>query len=165
MREILVIGGNGFIGKYVTTKLSSYGLCPVIASRYEDKNSSFLEGMEVFEDFPDWFSEEDLDYFVSQFEMSGLRGPFNRYRAQNIDWNELPQLEGAVLQQPAFFITGTLDPVNFFIPSEQSLIDRISSNYKELLFAEELIGIGHWTQQEAPEEVNKLILKFLKEVS
>lgn len=131
----------------------------------KDKNSSFLEGMEVFEDFPDWFSEEDLDYFVSQFEMSGLRGPFNRYRAQNIDWNELPQLEGAVLQQPAFFITGTLDPVNFFIPSEQSLIDRISSNYKELLFAEELIGIGHWTQQEAPEEVNKLILKFLKEVS
>ena len=131
----------------------------------KDKNSSFLEGMEVFEDFPDWFSEEDLDYFVSQFEMSGLRGPFNRYRAQNIDWNELPQLEGAVLQQPAFFITGTLDPVNFFIPSEQSLIDRISSNYKELLFAEELIGIGHWTQQEAPEEVNKLILKFLKKVS
>lgn len=131
----------------------------------KDKNSSFLEGMEVFEDFPDWFSEEDLDYFVSQFEMSGLRGPFNRYRAQNIDWNELPQLEGAVLQQPAFFITGTLDPVNFFIPSEQSLIDRISSNYKELLFAEELIGIGHWTQQEAPEEVNKLILKFLEEVS
>ena len=131
----------------------------------KDKNSSFLEGMEVFKDFPDWFSEEDLDYFVSQFEMSGLRGPFNRYRAQNIDWNELPQLEGAVLQQPAFFITGTLDPVNFFIPSEQSLIDRISSNYKELLFAEELIGIGHWTQQEAPEEVNKLILKFLKKVS
>ena len=131
----------------------------------KDKNSSFLEGMEVFEDFPDWFSEEDLDYFVSQFEMSGLRGPFNRYRAQNIDWNELPQLEGAVLQQPAFFITGTLDPVNFFIPSDQSLIDRISSNYKELLFAEELIGIGHWTQQEAPEEVNKLILKFLKEAS
>ena len=131
----------------------------------KDKNSSFLEGMEVFEDFPDWFSEEDLDYFVSQFEMSGLRGPFNRYRAQNIDWNELPQLEGAVLQQPAFFITGTLDPVNFFIPSDQSLIDRISSNYKELLFAEELIGIGHWTQQEAPEEVNKLILKFLKKVS
>ena len=43
MREILVIGGNGFIGKYVTAKLSSYGLCPIIASRYEDKNSSFQQ--------------------------------------------------------------------------------------------------------------------------
>ena len=131
----------------------------------KDKNSTFLEGQTVFDDFPSWFSEEDLKYFVSQFELSGLRGPFNRYRAQNIDWHELTELDGAILQQPAFFITGTLDPVNFFIPSDQPLIDRISPNYKELLFAEEFEGIGHWTQQEKPEEVNQLIIKFLKEIS
>ena len=129
------------------------------------KDSTFLEGMEVFEDFPDWFSKEDLDYFVSQFEISGLRGPFNRYRAQNIDWHEVPELEGKILEQPAFFVTGTLDPVNFFVPSDQSLTDRIKPNYKNLLFAEELEGIGHWTQQEAPEEVNTMILRFLEEVS
>ena len=129
------------------------------------KDSTFLEGMEVFEDFPDWFSKEDLDYFVSQFEISGLRGPFNRYRAQNIDWHEIPELEGKILEQPAFFVTGTLDPVNFFVPSDQSLTDRIKPNYKNLLFAEELEGIGHWTQQEAPEEVNSFILDFLKRVS
>ena len=129
------------------------------------KDSTFLEGMEVFEDFPDWFSKEDLDYFVSQFEISGLRGPFNRYRAQNIDWHEIPELEGKILEQPAFFVTGTLDPVNFFVPSDQSLTDRIKPNYKTLLFAEELEGIGHWTQQEAPEEVNSFILDFLKRVS
>ena len=126
------------------------------------KDSTFLEGMEVFEDFPDWFSKEDLDYFVSQFEISGLRGPFNRYRAQNIDWHEIPELEGKILEQPAFFVTGTLDPVNFFVPSDQSLTDRIKPNYKNILFAEELEGIGHWTQQEAPEEVNTFILNFLK---
>lgn len=129
------------------------------------KDSTFLEGMEVFEDFPDWFSKEDLDYFVSQFEISGLRGPFNRYRAQNIDWHEIPELEGKILEQPAFFVTGTLDPVNFFVPSDQSLTDRIKPNYKNLLFAEELEGIGHWTQQEAPEEVNNFILNFLEKVS
>ena len=129
------------------------------------KDSTFLEGMEVFEDFPDWFSKEDLEYFVSQFEISGLRGPFNRYRAQNIDWHEIPELEGKILEQPAFFVTGTLDPVNFFVPSDQALIDRIGPNYNNLLFAEELEDIGHWTQQEAPEEVNSFILNFLKEVS
>ena len=128
------------------------------------KDSTFLEGMEVFEDFPDWFSKEDLDYFVSQFEISGLRGPFNRYRAQNIDWHEIPELEGKILEQPAFFVTGTLDPVNFFVPSDQSLTDRIKPNYKNLLFAEELEGIGHWTQQEAPDEVNSFILDFLNKV-
>ena len=131
----------------------------------KNKDSTFLEGMEVFEDFPDWFSKEDLDYFVSQFEISGLRGPFNRYRAQNIDWHEMPELEGKILDQPAFFVTGTLDPVNFFVPSDQTLIDRIGPNYKNLLFAEELEGIGHWTQQEAPEEVNSFILDFLKKVN
>ena len=128
------------------------------------KDSTFLEGMEMFEDFPNWFTKEDLDYFVSQFEISGLRGPFNRYRAQNIDWHEIPELEGKILEQPAFFVTGTLDPVNFFVPSDQSLTDRIKPNYKNLLFAEELEGIGHWTQQEAPEEVNALILDFLSKV-
>ena len=129
------------------------------------KDSTFLEGMEMFEDFPNWFTKEDLDYFVSQFEISGLRGPFNRYRAQNIDWHEIPELEGKILEQPAFLITGTLDPVNFFVPSDQSLTDRIKPNYKNLLFAEELEGIGHWTQQEAPEEVNSFIIDFLNRVS
>ena len=131
----------------------------------KNKDSTFLEGMEMFEDFPNWFTKEDLDYFVSQFEISGLRGPFNRYRAQNIDWHEIPELEGKILKQPAFFVTGTLDPVNFFVPSDQTLIDRIGPNYKDLLFAEELEGIGHWTQQEAPEKVNSFILDFLKRVS
>ena len=126
-------------------------------------NSTFLEGMEDFDDLPDWLSQHDIDYFVSQFEISGMRGPLNRYRAQNIDWNELSHLPKTI-SQPAFFITGTLDPVNFFVPSEQSLIDRIGSNYDNLLVAEELEGIGHWTQQEAPEKVNKIILDFLRKL-
>ncbi len=92
-----------------------------------------------------------------------MRGHLNRYRAQNIDWDELAYLPKTI-SQPAFFIIGTLDPVNFFVPSEQSLMQRIGSNYDNLLIAEELEGIGHWTQQEAPEEVNQLILSFLSKL-
>ncbi len=126
-------------------------------------DATFLEGMEEFEELPDWLTQADIDYFVSQFEIGGLRGPLNRYRAQNIDWEQLEGLPKTI-SQPAFFITGTLDPVNFFVPSEQSLMERIGSNYDNLLIAEELDGIGHWTQQEAPEEVNNLILSFLEKV-
>jgi pimeloyl-ACP methyl ester carboxylesterase len=126
-------------------------------------DATFLEGMEEFEELPDWLAQEDIDYFVSQFEISGLRGPLNRYRAQNIDWEELSHLPSTI-SQPAFFITGTLDPVNFFVPSEQSLAKRIESNYDNLLLVEELEGIGHWTQQEAPEEVNAFILSFLEKL-
>ena len=126
-------------------------------------DATFLEGMEEFDTLPDWLTQEDIDYFVSQFEISGLRGPLNRYRAQNIDWEELENLPKTI-SQPAFFITGTLDPVNFFVPSEQSLMDRIGSNYDNLILAEELEGIGHWTQQEAPQKVNELIVSFLKKL-
>ena len=126
-------------------------------------DATFLEGMEEFDTLPDWLTQEDIDYFVSQFEISGLRGPLNRYRAQNIDWEELENLPKTI-KQPAFFITGTLDPVNFFVPSEQSLMDRIGSNYDNLILAEELEGIGHWTQQEAPQKVNELIISFLKKL-
>ena len=93
--------------------------------------------------------------------------PFNAFILANssLITPSILELEDAVLQQPAFFITGTLDPVNFFIPSSEPLIERIGKNYKNLLFAEELEGIGHWTQQEAPEEVNSALLRFLEEVS
>ena len=123
-------------------------------------DATFLEGMEDFKELPEWLTQEDIDYFVSQFQISGLRGPLNRYRAQNIDWEELSSLPDQI-EQPAFFITGNLDPVNFFVPSQKSLTERIKSNYKNLLIAEELEGIGHWTQQEAPEKVNSIILSFL----
>lgn len=126
-------------------------------------DAKFLEGMEEFEELPNWLTQEDIDYFVSQFEKSGLRGPLNRYRAQNIDWEELSNLPEQI-EQPAFFITGSLDPVNFFVPSQQSLIERIKSNYKNLMVVKELEGIGHWTQQEAPEKVNSIILSFLNDL-
>lgn len=42
-----------------------------------------LDGMIDPERLPAWLSEEDLDYYVAQFEQSGFRGPLNWYR--NID--------------------------------------------------------------------------------
>jgi len=145
-------------GRGMSTALqnSSSGLNP-----RKGPDSTFLEGMEEFDELPEWLTQEDINYFVSQFEISGLRGPLNRYRAQNIDWHELSDLPDTICQ-PSFFITGTLDPVNFFVPSKQSLAKRIEPNYDNLVLVEELEGIGHWTQQEAPNQVNELILQFLK---
>jgi pimeloyl-ACP methyl ester carboxylesterase len=35
---------------------------------------------------------------------------------------------------------------------------------RDLRINELIPGIGHWTQQEAPEKTNEIILRFLKEV-
>lgn len=124
-------------------------------------DASFLEGMHQFADYPHWLQPEDLDYLVSQFELSGKRGPFNRYRAQTLDWHESAHLDGAIVEQPAFFITGDLDPVSQFVPMETRITDLIAGNYRKLLIAEELDHVGHWTAEEAPDQVNHHILNFL----
>ena len=127
-------------------------------------DAKLLDDMTHFETFPDWFSQTDLDYLVSQFQLSGKRGPYNRYRAQNLDWEELAHLNGAKISQPAFFITGELDPVSSFVPLSTSFIEHVKKNYENLLIAKELPNVGHWTAEEAPRDVNQTILAFLARV-
>ena len=124
-------------------------------------DAKLLDDMTHFETFPDWFSQTDLDYLVSQFQLSGKRGPYNRYRAQNLDWEELAHLNGAKISQPAFFITGELDPVSSFVPLSTSFIEHVKKNYENLLIAKELPNVGHWTAEEAPRDVNETMLAFL----
>ena len=53
---------------------------------------NFLEGLPDPHPFPIWLTEEDLDYLVEAFSQTGFRGSLNRYRAQQRDWELLPQL-------------------------------------------------------------------------
>lgn len=125
--------------------------------------AKFLDGMINPERLPDWLTEEDLDYYVAQYEQSGFRGPLNWYR--NIDRNlELtPQLEDAKIEQPSFFIAGKKDPVlSFGGGGWVSQMDKYVSDLRGKVFIE---GVGHWTPMERPAEVNQALLGFLKTVS
>lgn len=53
----------------------------------------------------------DLDYFVENFEASGFRGPINRYRNQERDFDDLPDMGAAPVHQPSCFIAGSKDVV------------------------------------------------------
>lgn len=131
-----------------------------IVGENKDADATFLEGSLEPEELPAWLSEEDLAYYTAEFEASGMRGPLNRYRAQDIDFREQADLKGRKISQPAFFITGNLDPVNFFLPGALDAA-RVARNYEDLRLTHVLDGIGHWTQQEAPDAVNALLLEFL----
>lgn len=115
---------------------------------------------------PEWLTEEDLDYYVAQFEQSGFRGPLNWYR--NIDRNlELtPQLESpetGKIGQPSFFIAGTKDPVLQF--SGGRGVAQMDKWMADLCGKVLIEGVGHWTPMERPAEVNEALLGFLKTVS
>src|SRR5499426_4006904 len=129
--------------------------------------AKFLDGWtdpaQLSGSLPAWLTEEDLDYYVAQFEQSGFRGPLNWYR--NIDRNiELtPQLENAKIEQPSFFIAGKKDPVlSFGGGGWVSQMDKWVTDMRGKVFIE---GAGHWVQMERPAEVNDALLGFLKSVS
>jgi pimeloyl-ACP methyl ester carboxylesterase len=123
------------------------------------KTARFLEGMPAVEALPAWLTEEDLDYFTSEFERTGYRGGLNRYRNMDRDWEELPELEGATVQQPAQFIYGDRDGVIAMNPAGPELMKQNVPNLRSIV---KLPGAGHWTQQERPQEVNAAMIEFLR---
>ena len=124
------------------------------------KDAKLLDGMPEPTELPSWLREEDLDYYVGEFERTGFRGGLNRYRNMDRDWEELPQLASAKVQQPALFVAGDRDSVLTF-----TSIDRMKASVPDLRKVLTLPGCGHWTQQERPAEVNGALIEFLREVS
>ena len=82
----------------------------------------------------------------------------NYYRNVDRNWSMTPFLTDAKITQPALFIAGERDPViDFLRPAYDTLETTVPNLSKKVL----LPGIGHWTQQESPAEVNRLLIEFL----
>ena len=111
--------------------------------------------------FPAWLSAADLDCFVADFEASGFRGPLNRYRNHQRDFDWQQGFKHQRIEQPALFIGGERDLVLKMIPGVKP-VDLMAPHLPALRGAHVLPGIGHWTQQEAPTAVNALLLGWLK---
>ena len=125
--------------------------------------ATLLEGMRDPDPFPAWLSEADLDYYVAEFEASGFRGPINRYRNHERDWAWLQQFKDRRIEAPALFIGGTKDPATTgfgAIPDPIGIMRPHVPNVEGHL----LEGCGHWTQQERPEEVTRLLVEWLGRV-
>ena len=110
--------------------------------------------------FPSWLTPDDLDYFVTNFEAGGFRGPINRYRNQDGDFAALPEMGVRPVEQPSCFIGGSKDVVRRFVP-DYDLYGDIAVNCTDLRFSMIIEGAGHWVQQEAPQDVNAALLGFL----
>lgn len=108
---------------------------------------------------PGWLSQADLDYYVSQFEKAGFRGGVNYYRNFGLSWELTADLDQTV-RVPALFIAGDKDPVIGGASVEQ-LQRMMATTVPQLRDVVLLPGIGHWVQQEAPDETNAALLAFL----
>jgi len=99
-------------------------------------------------------NDAELDYYAEAFSRSGLTGPINWYRNWTHNWK---QMEGVDQQIgiPTLFI-GAMNDVLIgphHIEGMRPLVSDLTVHVLE--------DCGHWTQQEKPDEVNRLILEWL----
>ena len=117
--------------------------------------------MEDPDPFPAWMSKDDLQVFIDAFEAGGMRGPINRYRAQRLDTEQLAEIHGKLLPQPACFVGGESDAVRNFVPGGDLYTDP-GASCEDFRGSTLVPRAGHWVQQEAPKEVNEALAAFLE---
>ncbi len=123
-------------------------------------SATFLEGLPDPEPVG-WLTDADLDFYEAEFKASGFRGPLNRYRNHVADYEWLRGWNGKRIEQPALFIGGTRDPATFLFGAVEDPV-ALMRLFAPKVDGHILDGIGHWTQQEAPDAVNRLLIDWLK---
>jgi pimeloyl-ACP methyl ester carboxylesterase len=126
--------------------------------------SAFLEGIPIPGKLPAWLSQAELDHYIRDFSDGGLRGPLNRYRAQDLDIDLMRPFADRTIDQPSLFVAGSLDPVRELIPGH----DRYRAPMGRCTDCRGMYlidGAGHWLQQERPAAVNAHLLDFARSMA
>ncbi|MDH4390572.1 MAG: alpha/beta hydrolase [Aquabacterium sp.] len=129
--------------------------------RNKPHGARLLDGLPDPQPFPAWWTPEDEDHFTAEFSASGFRGPLNRYRNHQADFAWQQQFAGRQISQPSLFIGGARDLALKMLPGVDP-VALMAPHLPGLRGAHLLAGIGHWTQQEAPDAVNALLLPWLQ---
>jgi pimeloyl-ACP methyl ester carboxylesterase len=108
---------------------------------------------------PPWLSEEELAFYVKEFERTGFTGGLNYYRCIDRNWKLIEPFADRRIEQPALFMVGSEDWIPSYMPVE--LMDEWIPDLRAKITIE---GAGHWLQQECPREVNAAVLRFLGEI-
>ena len=112
-------------------------------------------------DLPAWLSAEDMTVYAGEFRRAGFRGGLNWYRNLRRSWELMAPWRGCGVPQPSMFIAGERDNVLQF-PASKSQIEAYPRTLPGLRGCHILPGAGHWVQRERAQQVNELLLGFLK---
>ena len=125
-----------------------------------DPSRGFVDRMPEPDGLPDWLTQEELDFYSAEFSRTGFTGGINWYRNFDRNWELTPQLDGAKVQMPSFFIAGKQDPV-ILMASPDAGKAFMTDHRGDVLIDD----AGHWVQQEKAAETNAALLDFLKGLS
>ena len=125
------------------------------------RRAGFLSRLVNPVSLPQWLTEADVDFYVSEFTRTGFRGPLNWYRNIDRNWELLAPMVGARVTVPALYVAGDRDLVLSFRGMDQ-VIANLSKFVPQLRGTLLLPGCGHWTQQEKALEVNQAVVDFVR---
>ncbi|MFD4840675.1 alpha/beta fold hydrolase [Achromobacter sp. NPDC058515] len=120
-----------------------------------------LDSLPIPETLPAWLTPSDLDIFVQSYRSSGFRGGLNYYRNLDRNWALQAALDSKNVDVPALYLVGERD-TGLAIPGMDQIINAMPDIVPRLRAAAVIPGAGHWLQQEAPGEVNKALIDFLR---
>lgn len=110
-----------------------------------------------------WLSIEDMDYYVAEYLSAGPElafvGGANSYRAMDRNWQLQRDKAHAEVTVPALFVGGEEDPVIKL--AGDTPFAHMREKVKDLRGLELLPAAGHFIQQERPDLLNPLLLRFL----
>jgi pimeloyl-ACP methyl ester carboxylesterase len=122
---------------------------------------SFISTVPEDATLPPWMSAAHFAEYVDAFAVGGFKGPLDWYRSLDRNWSLTAHLQDARVTVPAAFVVGERDPVrNYSGQHEAGLKDWAPNLRMQVVIA----GAGHWIQQERADEVNRLLLQFVRSV-
>ena len=114
-----------------------------------------LEAWDPSDQHGQLLNADELAAFVETFKATGFTGGINWYRNFTRNWERSESLAGRIEGLPCLMITAELDPV--LSPAMAEGMPGVIGDLEMHM----VHGSGHWTQQEKPDEVNRLILDWL----
>ncbi|MCK5041865.1 MAG: alpha/beta hydrolase [Sphingomonadales bacterium] len=105
-------------------------------------------------------NKDELEYFTNHFANNGFNGPINWYRNFVANWQDMERFQpfGGTppkITLPTLMILAENDPV--LPPVLADGMEQFFTDLKKHLIK----NCGHWTQQEKPQEVNEVLIKWL----
>jgi non-specific protein-tyrosine kinase len=112
-----------------------------------------------------WLPDSELAYYSAEYQRTGFQGGLQWYRcgtSGSFD-AELQTWAGRRIEIPSAFISGKQDWGPYQRAGAfEAMQTRACSN---MILCELIDGAGHWVQQEQPEAVNELLLRFMNKLT
>jgi pimeloyl-ACP methyl ester carboxylesterase len=123
------------------------------------EGQSFISTVPDDAPLPPWMSPEHFTEYVAAFAAGAFKAPLDWYRNLDSNWSMTAHLQDARIRVPAAFVVGERDPVRHYAGGHEAGLKDWATDLRMQVV---IPGAGHWIQQERPEEVNRLLVEFLR---